>query len=268
MECWLIDTFCDADHLGNPAGVALTSDEHIATEELQATARRLALPTTAFARPVGDGSYRIRWFTPKRELNLCGHATIATAGFLYERKIVPHKKRLTFATSFGALHAMYRAPGRVALDLPTLQVSPRDPPAGLEAALGSAIVKCSRSVDDIVVELATEAEVADLKPHFEAMMGFDCRGHVVTAASERAGVDFVSRSFFPALGVDEDQVCVSAHCKLARYWGARLGKTDLCALQLSERGGRLELRLEGDRTFVTGHVRVSHVLQHHNKGEA
>lgn len=222
---------------------------------MQAIAAELALPTTAFLVPESDDVCRIRWFTPRSELAVCGHATVASACVLYERLGVPEPTRLTFVTVGGPLYA-HRAGEFVSVDLPRVDVAEWAPPRALRAAIGAPIVHCARAADDVVIELESARAVAGIAPDFAALAGIDCRGHVVTARSPEPDTDFVSRSFFPALGVDEDQVCVSAHCKLAPYWGTRLGRRVMSASQVSQRGGRLRVEMAGDRVLVAGPARL------------
>lgn len=264
MQAWIIDTFADGRYRGNPAGVIRPAGRFPATAEMQAVACHLALPTTAFVVDAGTGRYRIRWFTPEKELNICGHATIAAAAYLYDVENVARSTPLCFQTHAGALHAQ-REDRYIFLNLPAMEVSVGDPPADLADALGTGIVYCARAVDDILIELESEDAVANLRPDFARLRRIECRGHVVTAKSSREHVDFVSRSFFPALGVNEDQVCVSAHCKLGPYWARKLGKRRLLAVQLSTRGGQLALEVMGEEIRVAGTaiVRESIVLDDH-----
>jgi len=256
QRVWVVDTFCDQTYRGNPAAVLLLERDYPATDALLATAARLALPTTAFVKLGPEEGHDIRWFTPEQELNLCGHASIASARVLFDRRSSRTDREIRFATQFGTLTGEQFAPNRVALTLPTIEVTPMPSPPGLETALGAAIVQCGRSVDDLVIELESQQAVASLVPDLSVLRALPWRGHVVTARAESSDADFVSRSFFPALGVDEDQVCVSAHCKLARYWGERLDKREMVALQLSSRGGVLALRLAGDSVQVVGSARI------------
>ncbi|MFX1740023.1 PhzF family phenazine biosynthesis protein [Paraburkholderia sp. A1RI_3L] len=251
QAAWVVDAFSDRLYQGNPAGVVMLDDAFPPTGQMQALATRLALPTTAFVIGRQPGDYAIRWFTPGAELNICGHATIATMAYLYEVEQVRASGPLRFHTHAGPLHA-HREGELMFLDLPTMRAMPAAPPARLQAALGATIRHFTRAVDDFLVLLDSEETVSGLAPDFDALKRFDCRGHIVTAPSGRAGVDFVSRSFFPALGVDEDQVCVSAHCKLAPFWAERLGRRRLSALQVSPRGGRLIVEEAGDRVRVAG----------------
>lgn len=251
MEAWIVDTFADDRYRGNPAGVIRLPAGFPDVETMQAIAFRLGLPTTAFIVPDQTGEYRIRWFTPEKELNLCGHATIASAGYLYEVERISHASALRFHTNFGPLDAR-REDAYVFLKLPCLDTTACEPPPGLEEALAARIVYCARAIDDILMELESEETVAELRPDFARLRQIDCRGHVVTARSSKPGVDFVSRSFFPALGVNEDQVCVSAHCKLGPYWARQLGKSRLFAVQLSDRGGQLVLDVTREHLSVAG----------------
>jgi PhzF family phenazine biosynthesis protein len=263
MLIWLVDAFVDAGLRGNPAAVAICPGGFPAEQRMQRTAAELALPTTAYLVPVTTGRYRVRWFTPRTELAICGHATVASACYLYDVAGVPDAEPLTFETGAGSLRTS-RAGGQILIDLPLAPTVAVDPPPGFAAALGVDIVRCERAADDILAEVASPAAVAALRPDFAALARIDCRGHIVTARGGRAGserVDFVSRTFFPALGVDEDQVCVSAHCKLAPYWAARLGRAELTTVQLSERGGRLSVAVAGERVLVAGHAVARHRLR-------
>ncbi|MFI0939425.1 PhzF family phenazine biosynthesis protein [Streptomyces sp. NPDC021020] len=249
MHTQIVDTFADGRFAGNPAAVVRRSD-FPSGEDMQAEAHRIGLPTTAFVVPVAPAEYRVRWFTPYAEINLCGHATIAGARCLFQDADNAGATRLTFVSENGVLFAE-RVGDLVAIDLPTSALTPCDPPPGLLAALGTDAVGCAAAADDVLVELRSVDEVTAVRPDFAALARLPFRGIIVTAPGE-AGIDFVSRTFFPSLGVDEDQVCVSAHCKLTPFWAARLGRPVLNALQLSERGGRLEVHDAGDRVRVLG----------------
>ena len=257
-DVWVIDTFCDHRYSGNPAAVFLLKHDYPADSVLQSAAARIALPTTAFVLAESEYRYVIRWFTPQQELNLCGHATIAAAAVLYRLKATPSSRRLYFETQMGTLRCELRSECIIALSLPAIGVDTGPPPLGLEEALGMKVVVCAQSVDDIVIELESQSAVAELAPDLLALQSIPCRGYVVTALSEDPDADFVSRAFFPALGVDEDQVCVSAHCKLTPFWCKRLSKQRLTAVQLSSRGGllQLEMEMDGERVMVAGSARL------------
>lgn len=255
MPPWLVEVFADDRHGGNAAGVVLNDGGFDQTEELQAIAVRLALPTTAFLAPDGPRQFRIRWFTPGGELQICGHATIASAAFLYEvAGFGPG--RLSFRSRTDLLHtetcSVVGGGLLVSIDLPRLDLAPCDPPPGLAAALGAPLVSCASSTTMVLAELSSDLDVARLCPDFTRLRDFSYRGQVVTAAGSNWPADFVSRAFFPSLGVDEDQVCVSAHRFLGPFWSARLGRPRLSALQLSERGGRLAVETAPGRVQVAG----------------
>jgi predicted PhzF superfamily epimerase YddE/YHI9 len=255
MRAWVVDAFADARHRGNPAAVIPVSGDFPDADRMQAIAAGLAVPTTAFVLSVTEAEHRIRWFTPKAELGICGHATIAAARYLHDVAGVDPVAGVTFRTASGPLYTR-RSADRITVDLPRGDTVRCAPPPGLADLLGARVVRCERASDDLIVELESQRAVAALTPDFAGLARIDCRGHVVTARAAGADTDFVSRSFFPALGVNEDQVCVSAHCKLAPYWGSVLGKDRMTATQLSERGGRLEVEVAGDRVLVTGTARL------------
>ncbi|MET7311755.1 PhzF family phenazine biosynthesis protein [Streptomyces sp. NPDC005571] len=249
MPVHVVDAFADSRFKGNPAAVVRTTAA-LPLDVMQSRAHRIGLPTTAFVVPTDPGTYRIRWFTPHAEINLCGHATIAAARCLFGREENAGADRLRFESDNGVLFAE-REGDLVAIDLPKPEITGTDPPPGLLEALGTDAVSCAVFSDDVLVELKSAQAVAAVRPDFDALARLPFRGHIVTARGE-AGADFVSRTFFPSLGVNEDQVCVTAHCKLAPFWARRLGRRRLVALQLSERGGRLEVAELGDRVRVLG----------------
>jgi PhzF family phenazine biosynthesis protein len=245
----IVDTFADDRFAGNPAAVAPVAafpDD----EAMQHIAFRIGLPTTAFVVAGAPGEYRVRWFTPYKEINLCGHATIASARHLFGLDDNAGRTTLRFVSDHGVLYTE-RVGDLIAIDLPVAELRPADPPPGLLEALGTHAVSCAVSTDDILVEVESAEAVAAVRPDFEALAGQPFRGHIITAPGT-SGVDFVSRTFFPSLGVNEDQVCVTAHCKLAPFWGRRFGRRALTALQLSERGGRLAVEHRGERVRVLG----------------
>jgi PhzF family phenazine biosynthesis protein len=255
MEAWIVDAFADEQYLGNPAAVIAQLAAFPETAQMQSIARGLALPTTAFLVRQDENRYAVRWFTPGAELRICGHATIASAAYLYEVQGLRAPGLICFQTVSGPLYAR-RVGSDIALDLPCMDYLPCAIDGDLERALGATTVYCAKAVDDLLIEVESEEIVAALRPDFAVLAKYPYRGHIVTAKADRSQVDFVSRSFFPAIGVDEDQVCVSAHCKLGPYWSSRLHKARLTAVQLSQRGGRLTLDVADDRLVVHSSVRV------------
>lgn len=249
MRHHIVDTFADDRFAGNPAAVVAVP-AFPGDEAMQRVAFQIGLPTTAFVVPAAPGEYRVRWYTPYKEINLCGHATIASARCLFGLDDNAGRATLRFVSDNGVLYTE-RVGDLIAIDLPSAELHPADPPPGLLDALGTDAVACAVSTDDILVEVESADAVAAVRPDFAALAGQPFRGHIITARGTE-GVDFVSRTFFPSLGVNEDQVCVTAHCKLAPFWARRLGRSGLSALQLSERGGRLAVEDRGDRVRVLG----------------
>ncbi len=263
MQAWLVDAFADDRNAGNPAAVVVAEAGFPPTERMQRFAFELGVPTTAFVVPVAEQEYRLRWFTPLAELNLCGHATLASAAYLYGTGSgglsSTAQGTLSFRTRSGTLQAAQD--GReIVLDLPVIDTVAVPTPADALVALGAPVLSCERAVDDYIYELESAQAVLSLRPDFPALARMQCRGHVVTAPGDGGGIDFVSRSFFPALGVDEDQVCVSAHCKLGPFWQRRTGKARMTAEQLSPRGGRLGVQVSGGRVRVSGQARVRQMI--------
>lgn len=250
---WVVDVFHAPPLLGNPAAVIVADGGFGSAAEMQKTAAALMLPTTAFLVPL-EGAWRIRWFTPKEELNLCGHATLAAAAVLGE---VACRDSYNFQTEqAGVLVCRTTSKGSMSLDLPSAELSSQAVDPRAAQALAVPVRDAAAAPDDFLYELADRAAVASAAPDMAQLAALPWRGHVITARAAPGEADFVSRSFFPALGVDEDQVCVSAHCKLAPYWAERLGRSEFEALQLSQRGGRLRVRVEGPRVHVEGSVRI------------
>jgi PhzF family phenazine biosynthesis protein len=248
LPIFQVDAFADRPFAGNPAAVVpLASWPDDAT--LQAIAAENNLAETAFFAPEGaNGAFRLRWFTPKVEVNLCGHATLASAHVLWTR--LGHAgARLSFMTRSGEL-IVTREGERIVLDFPAQPAAPIAAPAGLAAAFGAAPDELLKSVDLLCV-LPRAADVAALAPDFRALAAFETRGVIATAPGED-GVDFVSRFFAPRAGIDEDPVTGSAHCALIPYWAGRLRKTTLVARQISKRGGTLWCEDRGERVAIAG----------------
>ncbi len=243
------DSFTAQPFAGNPAGVCpLETDRPDAW--LQAVAREMNLSETAFLLPEEDG-FRLRWFTPAVEVNLCGHATLASAHILWTEGYADPARELRFLTRSGLLTA--RSDGAwIELDFPARPEKPVTPPDGLAEALGVGITYVGRNVDDLVVLLENEDAVWAAQPDFAALRRLPVRGVTVTAAADDPRFDFVSRFFAPAVGVNEDPVTGSAHCCLAPFWRARLGKNAMTGFQASARGGVVRVRVAGDRVKLGG----------------
>ena len=255
LPIWVVDAFAEGDFAGNPAAVCL-ADDFPEPGLMQAIACRNRLSETAFA--VRDGAdWRIRWFTPTAEVDLCGHATLATAAVVFERTDDAGDS-LRFSSRSGPL-AVRREAADFVLDFPSRP--PREAPAALAdaqaGALGVTPASCWIADDNLLAVLPDEAAVRAVRPDEDAVAALsgaaDVTGLIVTAPGARA--DFVSRYFAPAVGVPEDPVTGSAHCTLVPYWAGRLGRPDLVAWQLSERGGVLRCRDRGERVDVGGRAR-------------
>ncbi|HYE19308.1 MAG TPA: PhzF family phenazine biosynthesis protein [Tepidisphaeraceae bacterium] len=250
---YIVDAFADRPFAGNPAAVVLLDVWPASDAWLRNVAAEMNLSETAFLVAVDKG-YDLRWFTPKSEVDLCGHATIASAVVLGRLGNLADGARVDFFTRSGALGAR-RQGGRIELDFPSLGADPCTPPAGLVEALGvpaAAVTYAGRSKFDYVVEVRNAADVRALSPDFARLAKVECRGVIVTALSDDPQYDFVSRFFAPAVGIDEDPVTGSAHCRLGPHWGERLGKTRLVGYQASARGGVVHVEVRGDRVTLGG----------------
>lgn len=259
MRIRIVDAFTDRPFAGNPAGVLLL-DAFPDDDWLQKVAAEVNLSETAFAHPLpagGEADWALRWFTPTTEVDMCGHATLATAHVINTAGLAEGTVR--FAARCGILGATAEADGTITMDFPTSELKPVPVPGGLAKALGTDVVSVhdtSAHIGDLVVELNDEESVRGLAPDHAALAGLSDRGVIVTAAAERPerGYDFVSRGFFPGVGIDEDPVTGSAHTALAPFWWARFGREDLTGLQGGARTGIVRTRLRGDRTLLNGHA--------------
>ncbi len=254
-----IDAFTSTPYTGNPAAVALIDGGEVpawpADASLQALALEMNLSETAFPRRRRDGQWDLRWFTPATEVDLCGHATLATAHALFQLGLVEGTE-ITFHTRSGPLVCRAaRRGGAIAMDFPRAEAEPCGPVEGMAEALGAEVVDQGRSFD-LLAQLSSPQEVAALQPDFTALARIDTRAVVVTAAGDIDGgaAHFVSRVFGPRVGITEDPVTGSAHCITGPWWGQRLGLTELDAHQVSARGGRMRVRLAGERVELTGHA--------------
>jgi PhzF family phenazine biosynthesis protein len=244
-----VDAFTDRPFSGNPAAVCLLPASRDA-EWMQLVAAEMNLAETAFLirRPDGFG---LRWFTPTCEVDLCGHATLASAHALWEDGQLPAGEPARFHTRSGLLTAE-RRDGTIWLDFPATPAGPVPVPADLVEGLGAPVRFVGKSSYDYLVELESEASVRALDPDLRRLAGLPVRGVIVTAASADPARQFVSRFFAPAAGVPEDPVTGSAHCALGPFWGERLGVTELIGYQASRRGGTVRIRLDGDRVLLGG----------------
>ncbi len=243
MRIHVVDAFTDRAFAGNPAGVVLL-EEPADEGWMQSVAAEMRHAETAFVRVGGDGPLPLRWFTPTTEVDLCGHATLATAHVLGGDR--------TFHTRSGLLTCTARD-GWVEMDFPADPARPIEITAPLRTGLpGVTITAVAQAVSDVLVEAAHAAEVRDLEPDLAALAEVPGRGVIVTAPGDRPGLDVVSRCFYPSTGVPEDPVTGSAHCTLASWWSPKLGRAELFAEQASPRGGHVRATLVGDRVRLAG----------------
>jgi len=244
-----IDAFTAKPFTGNPAAVCLLS-EPLPDRLLQAIAAEMNLSETAFMLPE-RGGFGLRWFTPKTEMDLCGHATLASAHVLIVTKTVSLTEPMRFFTRSGELQALPKGEW-ITLRFPRRKWQEMAAPADIVAALGTSPVFFGMSHDNYLFELSSAAQVRELRPDLRRIGANAPHGVMVTAVSDDPEFDFVSRFFAPAIGIDEDPVTGSAHCTLAPYWAEKLGKTDLTAYQASARGGVLKLELQDDFVLISG----------------
>lgn len=246
-----VDAFTQDPFAGNPAGVCLLEAPH-SEDWMQRVAAEMNLSETAFVRRRSDGDYDLQWFTPAVEVDLCGHATLATTHILRQTGALSDGETARFHSKSGLLTA--RAAGaRIELDFPATPPVESELPDGLLEALGiDSAAWVGRPRFDYLVELDSDRAVRELTPAFLELHGLGVRGVIVTAPSAEPDFDFISRFFAPGAGINEDPVTGSAHCALAPYWAAKLGKTSLVGYQASERGGIVEMTLAENRVRLRG----------------
>ncbi|MFE6485309.1 PhzF family phenazine biosynthesis protein [Streptomyces sp. NPDC057757] len=268
MRIRIVDAFTDRPFAGNPAGVLLLGPSTPPASPpsfpddtwLQNVAVEVNHAETAFAHRLpagGEADWALRWFTPVAEVAMCGHATLATAHVLHTTGA--HEGPVRFATRSGVLIATPHDDGSLTLDFPTAPLTAVEVPDGVAEALGAeplAVLDTGPNVGDLIIEVADEKTVRGLTPDHRALTRYSERGIIATARAEdpSRGYDFVSRCFFPNIGIDEDPVTGSAHTALAPFWSERLGRPALTGLQASARSGLVRTELRGARTHLTGNA--------------
>ncbi len=251
-----VDAFTNQPFRGNPAAVCVLPtfpDDSL----MQQIAAENNLAETAFIvrRDGAEARYNLRWFTPTVEVEICGHATLASAHIVFTH-LEPEAQRVTFETRSGIMPVIRQADGKLCLDFPNYAPSPFACPAGLGAAMGQeprAVLKSEKGDRDLLLVYQSAAEVRALTPDLHALTNYAPFGFIATAPGE-GGIDFVSRCFFPNHGIPEDPVTGSAHCVSAPYWARVLEKTSLRARQVSQRGGDLWLKVTEDRVLISGYA--------------
>jgi PhzF family phenazine biosynthesis protein len=248
LSLFHVDAFTDRPFAGNPAAVCLLP----AWKDdvwLQAIAREMNLSETAFLVKHPD-HFDLRWFTPTIEVDLCGHATLASAHILWQQGQT-NGDEIRFSTKSGILKA-YRRGSEIELDFPLKPETEAEAPSGLLMALAVSAKYVGKNQFDYLVEVESEAVLKRIVPDFKRLATLPVRGIIITSRASDPQYDFVSRFFAPGAGIDEDPVTGSAHCCLGDYWRKRLNKTEFVAFQASARGGVVKVRVEKDRVFLGG----------------
>ena len=244
-----IDAFTSVPFSGNPAGVCIL--EHPADERwMQSVAAEMNVAETAFLWPLDTG-FSLRWFTPTTEVDLCGHATLASAHALWESGTLPNGELAEFETKSGRLTA-HRDGDWILLDFPAERSESSLDTEAINNAIGTVALHASRNRFDFLAEVDSEETVRSIVPDLRSIVDLGCRGLIVTARSDDPSYDFVSRFFAPAAGVDEDPVTGSTHCFLGPFWAEKLGKTTLTGYQASKRGGAVGVDVHDDRVTLKG----------------
>jgi predicted PhzF superfamily epimerase YddE/YHI9 len=245
-----VDAFTDVAFAGNPAAVCVLSAS-AGDDGMRNVAREMNLSETAFLYPQADG-FNLRWFTPAVEVDLCGHATLASAHVLWTEGHLSVEQDARFYTRSGVLTAVKRGDW-MEMNFPTKPCTEASVPPALLQALSVNAVFSGKNQFDYLIEVESEATLRSIQPDFTLLRSLPVRGVIVTSrADSNSGYDFVSRFFAPGSGIDEDPVTGSAHCCLSAYWRDRLNKDEFLAYQASARGGVVKVRYEGDRTFLSG----------------
>jgi PhzF family phenazine biosynthesis protein len=249
MRIYQVDAFAEKVFKGNPAGVCILA-EPMEEQLMQNIAMEMNLAETAFLYRQENG-FNLRWFTPETEVDLCGHATLASAHILWETGVLDAGCEAVFFTKSGRLSA--RKDGEyIILDFPAEADVQIDTPEDIIKSLGVPVVYTGQNRMDYIIEVDNEVTVRTLKPDLEIMKRLKTRGVIVTSRSASPEYDFVSRFFAPGVGIPEDPVTGSAHCCLGPYWKRRLGKDKMIACQASKRGGILTVTVDGDRVYIGG----------------
>lgn len=249
QEIFQVDAFTDSPFSGNPAAVCVLPQEG---DEgwMQRVANEMNLSETAFLFQQEDG-YNLRWFTPVIEVDLCGHATLASAHILWETGLLAPDQEARFYTRSGLLTAV-RQDNWIQLDFPSEPEDEIDAPEKLSDALGISPDYVGKNRFDYLIEIESEASIRNLTPNFTVLRTIDSRGFIVTSVADSPEFDFVSRFFAPSFGINEDPVTGSAHCCLGPFWQKKLGKNEFTAYQASARGGIIKVHVAGERVLLAG----------------
>ena len=259
IPIYIVDAFAERPFQGNPAAIC-PLEKPAEPQWMQQVAAEMNLSETAFIVPgivPGESGFGLRWFTPAVEVDLCGHATLASAHLLWERGFAPAGEPIRFQTRSGLLTCTRvigkdGTGGNIELDFPSEPAERIAPLPELTALLGAKPASLGRNRFDLIAEFGSEEQVRALRPDFGKLGKIAARGIIVTAPADDPRFDFVSRFFAPAVGVNEDPVCGSAHCCLAPFWSAKLNKSELVGFQCSARGGIVGVRMKQHRVVLCG----------------
>lgn len=249
IQIFQIDAFTDKPFAGNPAAVCILPESRD-DAWMRSVAREMNLSETAFLFQQNDG-FSLRWFTPAIEVDLCGHATLASAHVLWKVGLLTQNEQARFYTRSGLLTAVLKGE-LIELNFPKTPDKQAEAPPGLAESLGIIPKYIGKNEFDYIVEVDSEEAVIALKPDFAALKKIGTRGIIATSPADSSEYDFVSRFFAPAAGIDEDPVTGSAHCCLGPFWSKRLGKKEFTAYQASERGEIVHVRVTDKRVFLGG----------------
>lgn len=249
MKIFQVDAFTDKPFTGNPAGVCILREAED-EEWMLNVAGEMNVSETAFLHPQEDG-FNLRWFTPQVEVDLCGHATLASAHVLWEKNYLKKDQKAIFYTKSGVLTAQ-KSGKWIEMDFPAQPPEPVNPPINLIQALGVDPSYTGKTRFDYFIEVDSEDIVYNMQPNFSLLAEVDTRGFIITAKSSNLNYDFISRFYAPGAGINEDPVTGSAHCSLGPYWSEKLGKKDLTGYQASSRGGVVRVKVNRDRIILGG----------------
>jgi PhzF family phenazine biosynthesis protein len=249
LKIYQVNAFAKSIKHGNPAGVCLL-DGPVSADIMQKTAKIMNLSETAFIYPQ-EKIFRLRWFTPLLEVDLCGHATLAGAHILWEKGLLKAHRKAIFETKSGRLTAQ-KSKDFIVLDFPAEPAHKVRTPSLLTKALGIKPLFTGKNRMDYLAVLSSQKEVTRLKPRLEILKRLKARGVMITALSDNKNYDFISRFFGPRAGIDEDPVTGSAHCCLGPYWAEKLGKKKLLGFQASARGGFVRMEVKNSRVLLGG----------------
>ncbi len=258
MKLYVVHAFTDGPGSGNPAAVCILEEE-ISSHTKQAIASEVGFSETAFLLKK-ENSFELRWFTPKQEVELCGHATLASAHILWELGIVRVDSDAVFFTKSGTITAR-RKDGLVEMDFPSERPWETETPVNLLKAISAKPLYVGRNRFDYIALYESEEIVKNTVVKLLHVSNLDSRGLIITSLSNSSRYDFVSRFFAPNAGIDEDPVTGSAHCCLCPFWSFRTGKTQLVGFQASKRGGIVRTNLVGERVLLSGEAITARILE-------